>query len=211
MHPVTTAAWAPDGQTFVMGSLDIQAHLCVWDTNGRHVYTWPGGYRVQDCAISPDGQRLITISTDKRIHVYNYRTREEEYNFELQVALTCISISQDSKYMLVNMADNEIQLLEIETRKLVGKYAGQKQGKFVIRSHFGGAAENFIISGSQGRATRYPPPWNLLTPAPSRLAYLHLAQSERQAPRNPRRSSIRLRQRGGVEPSRPVHVRVGRR
>lgn len=153
-QPVTTAAWPPDGQTFVIGSLDIDAHLCVWDINGRHVYTWPGGYRVQDCAITPDGQRLITISTDKRIHVYNYRTREEEYNFELKVALTCISISEDSKYMLVNMADNEIQLLEIETADLVRRFVGQKQGQYVIRSNFGGAAENFVVSGSQGRTTR---------------------------------------------------------
>lgn len=153
-EPVTTATWSPDGRTFVVGSLDNQAHLCAWDINGRHVYTWPGGYRVQDCAISPDGQRLITISTDKRIHVYNYRTREEEYNFELKVALTCIRISQDSKYMLVNMADNEIQLLEIETADLLRKFSGQKQGQFVIRSNFGGAAENFIISGSQGKSAR---------------------------------------------------------
>lgn len=139
-----------------MGSLDIQAHLSVWDINGRHVYTWPGGYRVQDCAISPNGQRLVTISTDKRIHVYNYRTREEEYNFEFQVPLTCINISQDSKYMLVNLADNEIQLLEIENCNLIRRFTGQKQGQFVIRSNFGGAAENFIISGSQGMATDHP-------------------------------------------------------
>ena len=70
---------------------------------------------------------------------------------ELKVDLTCISISQDSKYMLVNMADNEIQLLEIESADLVQRFVGQKQGQFVIRSNFGGAAENFIISGSQGR------------------------------------------------------------
>lgn len=144
-----------------MGSLDIQAHLSVWDIDGRHVYTWPGGYRVQDCAMTPNGQRLVTISTDKRIHVYNYRTREEEYSFEVQVPLTCISISQDSKYMLVNLADNEIQLLEIESCNLIRRFTGQKQGKFVIRSNFGGAAENFIISGSQGMATDralYPGP-----------------------------------------------------
>ncbi len=150
-EPVTTAAWAPDGQTFVTGSMDIQAQLCAWDLNGRHMYTWPGGYRVYDCAISPDGHRLITITTEKRIHVYNYRTREEEYNFELKVQLTCLSISQDSRYMLVNMANNEIQLLDIESAEIVRTFEGQKQGTYVIRSSFGGAAENFVISGSQGR------------------------------------------------------------
>jgi len=138
----------------VTGSLDIQSQLCAWDINGRHIYTWPGGYRVQDCSISPDGQRLIIISTEKRIHVYNYKTREEEYNFELKVELTCISISQDSRYMLVNMSDNEIQLLDIESAEIVRRFMGQKQGTYVIRSSFGGADENFVISGSQGKEVR---------------------------------------------------------
>lgn len=106
---------------------------------------------MQDCAISPDGRRLITICTEKKIHVYDYKTREEEYNFELKVELTCISISRDSRYMLVNMSNNEIQLLDIESAEIVRRFVGQKQGTYVIRSNFGGAAENFVISGSQGR------------------------------------------------------------
>lgn len=149
-EPVTCAAWAPDGESFVTGSLDRQHQLCHWSLRGQALYTWSGEYRVQDCAISPDGQRLVTISTDKRISVYNFHTREEEYSVHLRVDLTCISISSDSKYMLVNMSDNEIQLLDIETADLVRRFEGQRQGQFVIRSNFGGAAENFVISGSEG-------------------------------------------------------------
>lgn len=154
-EPVTCAAWAPDGESFVTGSLDRQSQLCHWGLRGQALYTWSGDYRVQDCAISPDGQRLITISTDKRICVYNFHTREEEYVVNLRVDLTCISISRDSKYMLVNMSDNEIQLLDIETADLVRRFEGQSQGQFVIRSSFGGAAENFVISGSEGMSLHH--------------------------------------------------------
>jgi WD repeat-containing protein 26 len=127
----------------------MDKQMCAWDLNGNLLHTWEG-YRINDCVISPDGQRLICVSTEKRIHVYNYLTREEEYNVPLKMDLTCLSVSQDSRYMLVNMSDNEIQLLDIETADIVRRFMGQKQGHYVIRSTFGGANENFVISGSEG-------------------------------------------------------------
>ncbi|KAK2861326.1 hypothetical protein FQN49_004319 [Arthroderma sp. PD_2] len=148
-QPITSASWAPDGESFVTGSLDGQSHLCHWSVHGEALYTWPGQYRVRDCAITPDGRRLIAISLEKRIYVYNFITREEEYSVLLKLDLTCLSISADSRYMLVNMSENEVQLLEIDTTDVVRRFLGQKQGNFLIRSTFGGAAENFVVSGSE--------------------------------------------------------------
>lgn len=156
-EPVTSASWAPDGQSFVTGSLDKHAPLCIWELNGGgNLYTLPGNYRVVDLAISPNGQRLITISSEKQIFVYNFLTREEEYCLRLKTEVTCVNISRDSKYMLVNMADNEIQLFDIQSAEIVRRFIGQQQGKYVIRSAFGGADENLIISGSEGTAKLFP-------------------------------------------------------
>lgn len=149
-QPVSTACWAPDGQTFVTGSLDKQTQLCLWTLDGRASYKWPIDYRVQDCAISSDGQRMVTISSEAQIFVYNFVTREEEYSILLRTKMTCLSISRDSRYMLVNMADNEVQLIDIETAEIVRRFLGQKQEIYVIRSSFGGADENLILSGSEG-------------------------------------------------------------
>lgn len=149
-EPLTTASWTPDGQHFVTGSLDIGSPLNLWTSTAQIVYTWNAKYRVQDLAISPDGKRLVTISTDKEIYVYNLATRKEEYSMNFKTDLTCVSISRDSRHMLVNMADNELQLFDIEPAQMVQRFLGQKQGKYIIRSAFGGADENLIISGSEG-------------------------------------------------------------
>ncbi|KKZ61211.1 hypothetical protein EMCG_04166 [[Emmonsia] crescens] len=152
-EPVTSAAWAPSGDSFVTGSLDCQSQLCHWSVAGECLYKWSGQYRVRDCSISPDGRRLIAISTEKKIYVYNFETRAEEYNMSIKLDLTCINISRDSRYMLLNTSECEMQLLDIETREVARQYLGQKQGNYnyIIRSTFGGAAENFVVSGSEGK------------------------------------------------------------
>ena len=85
-----------------------------------------------------------------QIFVYNFVTREQLYCIVLRTKMTCISISRDSRYMLVNMAENEVQLIDIETADPVRRFLGQRQSEFIIRSAFGGADENLIISGSEG-------------------------------------------------------------
>lgn len=148
-EPVTAAAWAADGESFVTGSLDLNSQLCHWSMRGHALYMWPGGYRVQDCAITPDGKRLIAADVSRKIHVYNFQTHEEEYTITLKSKPTSVNVSRNSKYMLVNLSEGQIQLIDIETTDVVRRFRGQKQGTYVIRSTFGGAAENFVVSGSE--------------------------------------------------------------
>ena len=58
--------------------------------------------------------------------------------------------------MLVSLASGEVQLLDIKTANVIRRFEGQKQGEFIIRSSFGGAAENFVLSGSEGKSSNLP-------------------------------------------------------
>ncbi|KAF7715727.1 Uncharacterized protein PECH_006129 [Penicillium ucsense] len=148
-HPVTAAGWAPDGQSFITSSLDVNSSLCHWSMRGTSLHTWKEGFRTQDCAISPDGRRVVAADTLAKIHVFDFHSHEKEYCLSLQSKATSVTISQDSKHMLVNLADGEIQLIDIDTTTVIRRFRGHQQGKFVIRSVFGGAAENFVVSGSE--------------------------------------------------------------
>lgn len=134
------------------GSLDANSQLCLWSIRGPSIYRWKGSFRVQDCAISPDGKRLVAADTALKIHVFDFESREEDYCLSLSSKPTSVTISQDSRHLIVNLAEGEIQLIDLETTDVVQRFSGHKQGEYIIRSIFGGAGENFVVSGSEGKS-----------------------------------------------------------
>jgi WD40 repeat protein len=151
-EPVSSCVWAADGQTFITGSFDKSKPICQWNLHGECVYPWPKTHRTEDLALSRDQRWLVAIDEQCNLHVYNAVTRELAYDLPLNVRATSVSISRDSHYVLVHKADREAVLIDIETRETVRKYTGQTTGQFTIRSDFGGANENFVISGSEGES-----------------------------------------------------------
>jgi WD40 repeat protein len=89
--------------------------------------------------------------------VFNYTTYEKvcEWRFD-DVKLTSVEISQDSRHMLVSMSPDKIRLMEIDTGEIVQNFEGHQQSQFIIRSNFGGANENFVVSGSDGMIAPAP-------------------------------------------------------
>jgi len=60
-----------------------------------------------------------------------------------------VSISQDSRSLLINKTDGEAQMLDIETRETIRIFnTGDRVGKYIIRASYGGANESFVTTGS---------------------------------------------------------------
>ena len=170
-YPVTTAAWAPDGSSFVVGSQDSARPLGLYEfPSQENVYTWLSedevSMRINDCSISADGSRLAAITSDSRVLVYNFQTREKLAEWSMEDRLTCVGLSSNGKSLLVSMNEGRLMLLDSETGRVKQRYSSLRQSEFVIRSAFGGANENFVISGSEGEFFRFDAestPCSLLT------------------------------------------------
>ena len=113
--------------------------------------------------------RLCKISCDQgqpRMHV------AESESIHVQGPITSLSLSSDSRCLLVNVAseEQEMHVWDLHEKRCLHKCAasaltkfcnapratcepryrhGQKQGRFVIRSAFGGANDAFVASGSE--------------------------------------------------------------
>ncbi|KNC96976.1 uncharacterized protein SPPG_09504 [Spizellomyces punctatus DAOM BR117] len=142
---VTSCAWLPDGKHFVSGSVD--KHIYLWNLEGELVHKW-SGVRVTDLAVAKDGNIMLAIS-EKKIRIYNLLDKSEIGALPETDSITSVSIADDCQHVLVNLSIQEVHLWDLEEKRLVRKYVGQKQGRFVIRSCFGGLHQNFVLSGSE--------------------------------------------------------------
>ncbi|KAF4445577.1 hypothetical protein F53441_10709 [Fusarium austroafricanum] len=148
-EPVSGCVWANDSRSFVVGTLDPNYSLRTLNVDTSEQSDWGKKHRVQDLCGSPDGRWLVAVDNFHTIHVYNAITLELEFDMELKARPTSVSISQDSRHLLVNRSDGEAQLIDLLTRNSVQKFFGHTGGDYLIRCSFGGANESFVLSGSE--------------------------------------------------------------
>lgn len=138
----------------MVGSQDDKMGCGMWDLNANLVHSFcedGAKLRANDLAISPDGQRLVVVS-ESSIIVFDFTSYEKICEWQLDgIKLTSVSISQDSRHMLVSMNDDKIKLMEIDTGEVIQRFEAHHQKQYIIRSAFGGADENFVVSGSEGK------------------------------------------------------------
>ncbi|TGO12974.1 hypothetical protein BTUL_0079g00350 [Botrytis tulipae] len=149
-EPVSCCVWTSDGQSFITGCLATTKNLCQWNLNGELVYDWSRDHRIRDVALTPDGSRLVAIEHLTHLYVYNFITRELEYELDLKVQLCSITVSDNSRHLLIHCNTGETRMLDINTGETIRIFvSGDKGGEFIIRSSFGGANESFVVSGSE--------------------------------------------------------------
>ncbi|KAI0242573.1 hypothetical protein L0F63_000737 [Massospora cicadina] len=146
--PVSACAWLPDNLHFVTSSSDKTTLL--WNLDGSVVHRW-GGFVASDLAISRNGSLLVTVTGDK-VGLYDLHTKQELDQLQESAGVASIAISNDANYLLCSAScQQEIHLWDLPERRILKRFTGYKQSKYVIRSCFGGADLSCVISGSEGK------------------------------------------------------------
>ncbi|KAL8490006.1 hypothetical protein ACS0TY_025779 [Phlomoides rotata] len=170
---VSSCAWFPDSKCIVCGSSDPKKGIYMWDCEGNEIKAWKGMRmpKVLDLAVTPDGENLISIFSDKDIRILNLSTSTERVVSE-EHSITSLSVSGDNKSLIVNLNSQEIHLWDITEKNMKPrKYKGHKQQKYVIRSCFGGLNSMFIASGSEDSKVYI---WNLRNSNPIEILSGHM-------------------------------------
>eukprot|EP00325_Prymnesiales_sp_UTEX-LB-985_P018767 CAMPEP_0174757914 /NCGR_PEP_ID=MMETSP1094-20130205/107499_1 /TAXON_ID=156173 /ORGANISM="Chrysochromulina brevifilum, Strain UTEX LB 985" /LENGTH=556 /DNA_ID=CAMNT_0015963833 /DNA_START=42 /DNA_END=1712 /DNA_ORIENTATION=+ len=153
---VVSCAWLPRGLHFISAAADKVVLL--WSVCGEVLQRWHGP-RVYDLAVPPSGEMLMLTCEREILCCPLDQGTDAEQQPLIRVgseavlregdAVTSLAISSDSRHLLVNMACEEVHLWDSREGALLHRYRGHKQGRFVIRSCFGGSDESLVISGSE--------------------------------------------------------------
>lgn len=144
---ISCALWA-DNDTKIIAA-EVEKCMKMWSKDGTLLHTWN-----TNCYIDVVNNRengLIAYYTGSKINIIDLETKEVVKSLEEEEKVRSITMSHDGKYLLANCSDIHpvINLWHIEQAKIIQRYMGHKQSKYVLKWAFGGKFENYIVCGSE--------------------------------------------------------------
>lgn len=153
---VSACAWMPNGLSFVSGSADNT--ILEWDaTTGEVTGSYLVEWHVFDVAVSKDGSFIVATCSDKALIIFDTATKTDIYNMTQSASITSLYLAPDGETMLAFLSstdnhsneDPEIHVWNIRERRVVQKFKGYKQVRYVIRGCLGGHEGMLVLCGSE--------------------------------------------------------------
>eukprot|EP00656_Telonema_subtile_P043685 TRINITY_DN5000_c0_g1_i3.p1 TRINITY_DN5000_c0_g1~~TRINITY_DN5000_c0_g1_i3.p1 ORF type:complete len:444 (-),score=59.28 TRINITY_DN5000_c0_g1_i3:193-1524(-) len=161
---VQSCVWLADGVRFASAGLDKRL-LIVNSESGTIVREFGISFVVH-AMFNSEGTELIASCSDRKIRLFPTNPLSVEVpapeasSVEVAVAeqssITSVCVSRDGSMALVSLcsddpSNNPLRLWDLRNRSLVREFQGHTQGRYVIRSTFGGEGNTFVACGSEDR------------------------------------------------------------
>ncbi|XP_078173879.1 transducin family protein / WD-40 repeat family protein [Carex rostrata] len=151
---ISTCAWFPNSDKVLCASSVPENFIFTCDLAGNELDAWKGERipKISDLVISPDGQLLIGICSENGFIWLCEFPSGKERMIQEENSITSLSVSRDGRFFIVNLNSEEIHLRKVDVDMDDGVddvFKGHRQGKYVIRSCFGGSCCSFVASGSE--------------------------------------------------------------
>ncbi|HRI68984.1 MAG TPA: pentapeptide repeat-containing protein [Polyangium sp.] len=157
---VLSMAFSPDGKALASGSNDNSVRI--WDINtGRPIAEFTEhDAAVSSIAYSPNGKSIVSCSSDRTIRFWDIVHNRFSHAFsgdDADEEPCCIAVAPDGKHMAVGLHDKTIQLISLETNRLVRKLDGHTAK---VRSVAFSPDGKTLVSGSEDMSVRL---WSVAT------------------------------------------------
>ena len=118
---VPVVRFTPDGKTILTGS---EEGLAMWDaTNGRSLGIFDAQYPGLNVWISDDGKRLLALSQNNSIRLWDYANRRAIANFPTAANTDpWFAVSPDGKKVAININKHPIRVRDMDTGQLAAEY-----------------------------------------------------------------------------------------
>eukprot|EP01080_Neovahlkampfia_damariscottae_P001954 gene1954-1462_t len=151
---ISSISWLSDNIHFISAGGGNDKSIQFWNIHQDDpIDEWKMNYKIQDLQVSPDGKKLIVISHNKKIHIYNPKQKDQCYTLLENDSITSLHISKCSQFLLTTIAKEDdigyISMWSLKDNKLIKYFKGHTQTKYVLRCCFGGKNDMFIASGSE--------------------------------------------------------------
>lgn len=174
---ISCAIFTHNDMKFASCGMDYRVNLTDISTGQKEISKSVPGITISEILYSEKYDILIAVSaTNNSIVFYDMEIQEEKLKYQMNDVIVSCSISKGDggRFVLINSSKVTpvIEMVDLETLTVVGKYFGHRQDRFTIKCNFGGWNENFIVCGSENAKVYV---WSRTNSIPISVSKTHIA------------------------------------
>lgn len=126
----------------------VEQSVCIYDIAGVVLHEWPLT-RPTDICITADGKRLYAVQAEKSVICICVDTGTSAAVYTARWPIASLGFDRHALQMLLYLSAEVILLVDVASKRVVQRFYGHLQGRYIVHSCFCGHEREFVASGSE--------------------------------------------------------------